>query len=710
MSARSNSGNSTGSGFSGVDSAFKNVIHDDIPFILKNVASLIKAARGDKLLRELNAQISLFSVVECSFLVSFRDIQSARPYVVADIPAKHISFSYPAGVCGKPADWEESGIIESPTTVEHGEFVSFLSCYMPREDEKVASVWNAIDEFGREKKRCDWILLKKVDNSYRFYFLVLPAERVYESSLEPVMSLLDFVAEFALSRMRIDRLNLELERHSAVIEAQESPFFLIVDGRIEFHDSALPELIGAETRDLKGEDLADYLDAEDARAFKKALETYNSVTSDSHIRRYYRVYRTADGSRELEISMQPVSFLGKSAIRGIVRDRNTPFEIERMAFDGKHLESLATLAGGIAHDFNNLLGAILGYTSLIRNSIPADSEGVKFIEKIEEAGARAVKLARQLLFISREGRYKDEVVNLREILTRVSKSCIVPMDRISVVEEIRAENVNVRGDPTQIYEAFLNLCMNAREAMEDGGKILIEVDNVYLDYGSSLLGPEMREGEYVRVKLKDAGAGMKPEILRKAPDPFFTTKRHYGRKGLGLPVSIGIVENHGGKLLIKSKPGEGTEVIVLLPVTYSEVQEGGTFERRGEVDKLRILVVDDEEIVCGLVQDMLNVLGIEAVPAYSGREALDLISKKDFDLIILDLVMPEMNGREVFYRLKEMHREIPVVISSGYTDETIVRRLLSDGAVAFLKKPYVLDDLEKVLEKVIARRLAHEKR
>jgi len=710
MSARSNSGNSTGSGFSGVDSAFKNVIHDDIPFILKNVASLIKAARGDKLLRELNAQISLFSVVECSFLVSFRDIQSARPYVVADIPAKHISFSYPAGVCGKPADWEESGIIESPTTVEHGEFVSFLSCYMPREDEKVASVWNAIDEFGREKKRCDWILLKKVDNSYRFYFLVLPAERVYESSLEPVMSLLDFVAEFALSRMRIDRLNLELERHSAVIESQESPFFLIVDGRIEFHDSALPELIGAETRDLKGEDLADYLDAEDARAFKKALETYNSVTSDSHIRRYYRVYRTADGSRELEISMQPVSFLGKSAIRGIVRDRNTPFEIERMAFDGKHLESLATLAGGIAHDFNNLLGAILGYTSLIRNSIPADSEGVKFIEKIEEAGARAVKLARQLLFISREGRYKDEVVNLREILTRVSKSCIVPMDRISVVEEIRAENVNVRGDPTQIYEAFLNLCMNAREAMEDGGKILIEVDNVYLDYGSSLLGPEMREGEYVRVKLKDAGAGMKPEILRKAPDPFFTTKRHYGRKGLGLPVSIGIVENHGGKLLIKSKPGEGTEVIVLLPVTYSEVQEGGTFERRGEVDKLRILVVDDEEIVCGLVQDMLNVLGIEAVPAYSGREALDLISKKDFDLIILDLVMPEMNGREVFYRLKEMHREIPVVISSGYTDETIVRRLLSDGAVAFLKKPYVLDDLEKVLEKVIARRLAHEKR
>jgi len=524
------------------------------------------------------------------------------------------------------------------------------------------------------------------------------------------MSLLDFVAEFALSRMRIDRLNLELERHSAVIEAQESPFFLIVDGRIEFHDSALPELIGAEPRDLKGEDLADYLDAEDARAFKKALETYSSVTSDSHIRRYYRVYRTADGSRELEISMQPVSFLGKSAIRGIVRDRNTPFEIERMAFDGKHLESLATLAGGIAHDFNNLLGAILGYTSLIRNSIPADSEGVKFIEKIEEAGARAVKLARQLLFISREGRYKDEVVNLREILTRVSKSCIVPMDRISVVEEIRAENVNVRGDPTQIYEAFLNLCMNAREAMEGGGKILIEVDNVYLDYGSSLLGPEMREGEYVRVKLKDAGAGMKPEILRKAPDPFFTTKRHYGRRGLGLPVSIGIVENHGGKLLIKSKPGEGTEVIVLLPVTYSEVREGGTVERRGEVDKLRILVVDDEEIVCGLVQDMLNVLGIEAVPAYSGREALDLISKKDFDLIILDLVMPEMNGREVFYRLKEMHREIPVVISSGYTDETIVRRLLSDGAVAFLKKPYVLDDLEKVLEKVIARRLAHEKR
>jgi len=710
VSTRRNSGDSIETGFNGVDNVLKNVIHADIPFILKNVAGLIKTARGDKLLRELNAQVALFSAVECSFLVSFKDTRSANPYIVADIPAKHISFSYPAGVCGEPVDWEESGIVESPTIVEHKELASFLSCYVPRKDEDVASVWNAIDEFERKRKRCDWILLKKVDNSYRFYFLVLPAERVYEYSLEPVMNLLDFVAEFALSRMRIDRLNLELERHSAVIEAQESPFFLIVDGRIEFHDSALPELLGAETRDLKGKDIADYLDTEDARAFKKALETYSSVASDSHIRRYYRVYRTVDGSRELEISMQPVSFLGKSAIRGVVRDRNTPFEIERMAFDGKHLESLATLAGGIAHDFNNLLGAILGYTSLIRNSIPADSEGVKFIEKIEEAGARAVKLARQLLFISREGRYKDEVVNLREILTRVSKSCIVPMDRISVVEEIRAEDVNVRGDPTQIYEAFLNLCMNAREAMESGGKIQIEVDNVYLDYGSSLLGPEMREGEYVRVKLKDAGSGMKPEILRKAPDPFFTTKRRYGRRGLGLPVSIGIIENHGGRLLIKSKPGEGTEVMVLLPVTYSEISEVGTVERKGEVDKLRVLVVDDEKIVCGLVQDMLNALGIEAVQAYSGREALELISKEDFNLVILDLVMPEMNGREVFYRLRETHRKIPVVISSGYTDETIVRRLLSDGAVAFLKKPYVLEDLEGVLEKVIARRLAHEKR
>ena len=244
MASRSNSGNSTGTDFKGTDETLKNVIHADIPSILKNVAGLIKTARGDKLLRELNAQVALFSAVECSFLVSFRDTKSSKAYIVADIPEKHISFSYPAGICGKPVNWEESGIIESPTMVEHREFVSFLSCYIPREDGKVLSVWNAIDSLEKERKRCDWILLKKVDNSYSFYFLVLPMERVYESSVEPVMSLLDFVAEFALSRMRIDRLNLELERHSAIIEAQESPFFLIVDGRIEFYDSALPELLG----------------------------------------------------------------------------------------------------------------------------------------------------------------------------------------------------------------------------------------------------------------------------------------------------------------------------------------------------------------------------------------------------------------------------------------------------------------------------------
>jgi len=555
-----------------------------------------------------------------------------------------------------------------------------------------------------------WIFVRKNVNRARgFFIFLLPSREVGETEAKILPDFLDFLSELLLNRMELDRLNLELERHAAVLDAQTGPFFLLVDGRIEFFTSGLSELLGVSEEDLWGTRLGMYLEGDDAEAFEKAVRTYSDHSPGSHVRRYYRVYRTADGMRELEISLEPVSFKGRNAIRGIVRDRNKHREIEKMAFDGKHLESLVTLAGGVAHDFNNLLGAILGYASLLKNSLKDVPESRRYLERIEEAGARAVKLSKQLLFISRKGKYVNEVVDIKDIISRISKSCAMPMSRVSVVKRLNAANTNVNGDPSQLYEAFLNICMNAREAIESGGKITIESDNVYLDYNSSLLSPGMRDGEYIRVKIRDSGRGMQPDVLRRASDPFFTTKKSEGKRGLGLPVAIGIIESHDGKLLMRSDPGVGTEVTVFLPVTYSSVREEAPMETEG-YEKIRVLVVDDEEIVCSLVSDMLSVLGVEAVPVCSGREAIEIVNREKIDLVILDLVMPEMNGQEVFYRLKKTHPEIPIIVSSGYVDETIVQKLLSDGAVSFLKKPYVLEDLKKTVKKVAGLRKAMKER
>ena len=514
--------------------------------------------------------------------------------------------------------------------------------------------------------------------------------------------LIDAMGEVARNSMLMNSLHRELDRYVAVMETKDNPFFLLVGGKLEFFTKGLPQLLGVDRSELEGASIEDFLHREDAEIFRRAVKSLEFARASENPRRYYRVYRTANSGNELEICLQPVSFMGKKALRGSVQNSTRLDDFEKMAFEGKHLESLATLAGGIAHDFNNILGAMIGYASLIRTSLSSTDENVRYLRRIEEAGMRAVKIARQLLSISRKGRYRNDIVDLRDILNRVSKSCIVPMDHISVQEKIDARETTVKGDPSQLYEAFLNICMNAREAMPGGGRIKIGLENVELDYRSPLITPEMKEGRYVKVTLSDSGRGISPEVLRRVADPFFTTKQREGRKGLGLPVALGIIESHKGKLKVESKLGEGTAITILLPTAEREEPTEKEVSRR-PVESITLLVVDDEEIVCSLASDMSKKLGFEVLTTMSGMEAIEILNRKEVDVVVLDLVMPEMNGQEVFQRIKEQHPYIPIIISSGYTEESVVQNLLSEGAAFFLKKPYKLEDLKEAVEEASKR-------
>jgi len=683
----------------------------DTVWFLKDLLKGFTNSSIDGILKQVNQGLSRLELAQASAIIAFDSTRGTLLAVSLDISPGAVSLNIPIPERMLNTRAVETLIKEGCTFASPGRIdlrkvkrlfqLGFEG--VGAGEELVEIAFGGLNRVPLSRK---WIFVRKgIERSKGFYMFLLPSVDAEREGAGFVVEFIDLLSELLMNRIEMDRLNLELERHAAVIEAQGSPFFLLVDGRIEFFTSGLAELLGVVEENLWGSRLSRYLDSDDAEAFERAVEIYSEGSTESHVRRYYRVYRTADGLRELEVSLEPVMFKGRSAIRGTVRDRNKHREIEKMAFDGKHLESLVTLAGGVAHDFNNLLGAILGYTSLLRNSLKESTEELRYLDKIEEAGARAVKLSKQLLFISRKGKYVNEVVDLGEILSRISKSCSMPMGQVSVVKNLNARNTNVYGDPSQLYEAFLNICMNAKESMPGGGTVTIESDNVYLDHNSSILSPGMKDGEYLRIKISDAGSGMQPEILRRASDPFFTTKKREGKRGLGLPVAIGIIESHDGKLLMRSDPGIGTEVTVLLPVTYSSVTEDTSYEEEA-YERFKVLVVDDEEIVCSLVSDMLTTLGIESIPVYSGREAIELVEREKIDLVILDLVMPEMNGREVFYRLKKSHSEIPVIVSSGYVDETIVHRLLSDGAISFLKKPYVLDDLKKAIRKAAGLRKA----
>jgi len=211
----------------------------------------------------------------------------------------------------------------------------------------------------------------------------------------------------------------------------------------------------------------------------------------------------------------------------------------------------------------------------------------------------------------------------------------------------------------------------------------------------------MKTGEYIRIIVKDHGAGMESEVLRRAADPFFTTKKDKNRKGLGIPASIGIIEGHRGRMLMSSNVGAGTEVQVFLPVTDRDLEAAVHAEESVSAGPRRVLVVDDEEIILSLASDMLRKLGYEVSTALSGYEAIEIVGEQKVDLVLLDLVMPEMNGQETFHRLREIDPELPVILSSGYCEDSVIQKILNEGAISFLVKPYRLKDMSRVLHEAV---------
>jgi PAS domain S-box-containing protein len=527
---------------------------------------------------------------------------------------------------------------------------------------------------------------------------------VYSREVPPThRKLMKALAESAARgiNIRLSRRSLreKLIKYEAIVESQARSYFLLKNGRIEFFSRHLPAMLGVPAENIKGRPLADFFEGECAGEITEVVDSF-SKNGHQGGKKYFRVVNLADSSRGVEIQLDTADFKGEPAVRGTLSDISESTQQEQRLLREKHMEDIATMAGGVAHDFNNLIGAMIGYSSVVRKSLPEYDRRVRQLDKIEEAGIRARKLTGQLLSISRKGKYRMEIVDLAEVIGRVVKRCVVPMDEVSFNISEEVDTLNVEGDSSQLYEAFLNICMNAREAMPDGGEVEVVLRKCRLDMESRLFSEGMKPGDYVKVVIRDRGMGISDEILNRVEVPFFTTKDDPSHKGLGLPAAKGIVENHRGKMVISSRENEGTEVMVFLPSTVKEAEPVASFGGEKEQKQLNVLVVDDEKIVCELASEMLSTLGHRAFIASSGSEGLEILKEEDIDLVVLDLVMPEMNGQEVFRRIKGLDSATPVVISSGYSEDEVVRKLLREGAVSFLKKPYRLEDFSSVLDRV----------
>ncbi|HET6450246.1 MAG TPA: ATP-binding protein [Spirochaetia bacterium] len=397
---------------------------------------------------------------------------------------------------------------------------------------------------------------------------------------------------------------------------------------------------------------------------------------------------------------------GRRLIQGILRDVTEQRELQRQLVQSQKMESVGTLAGGIAHDFNNILTATLGYALLIRREINDKEAVLSHLQVLESSARRAVELTRRLLSFSRAGVSDRRPVRINDIVMEAVQLLRRTFDRsIEIRTDCSPELPAVMGDPGQIHQVLINLCVNARDAMPHGGLLLLKTARV-VDAGiPGLAGPPE---ESVLLEVTDTGAGIPRDVLPKIFDPFFTTKGPGEGTGLGLSIVYGIVKQHNGQIDVSSEAGTGTTFRVTLPASA----EGEVEAAAAPVPETRtggretILVVDDEVAVRSLVRISLSEVGYTVLEAGDGLEALETFRRHgtSIDLVLIDLIMPHLGGRETYLRLKEMNPAVKAIFATGYGIDDKTQEILSTGVLGIIRKPYEMTAVEAEIRAVLDRR------
>jgi len=390
----------------------------------------------------------------------------------------------------------------------------------------------------------------------------------------------------------------------------------------------------------------------------------------------------------------------------LARDVTARRQLEDQLRQAQKMEAVGQLAGGIAHDFNNLLTAILGCTQLLLHATPPEDARREDVEEIKNAGLRAAELTRQLLAFSRRQVLAPKLLDMNSVVANMDKMLrrLIGED-VALVTELAADLGPVNADPGQLEQVLLNLAVNARDAMPQGGRLTIATANVVLTEEYAERHHRLPPGQYVLLAVSDTGVGMDEATQKHLFEPFFTTKEVGKGTGLGLATVYGIVKQSGGYIWVYSEPGHGTTVKVYLPRVAGAAEPLPAAEAAPELRRgtETVLLVEDAAPVRTLARKSLENCGYRVLDAADGRAALDLSAHHagGIDILVTDVVMPGMSGRELAERLAPLRPGMRVLYTSGYTDDAMVHQGVLRSGVAFLQKPFVPESLARKVREVL---------
>ncbi len=479
-------------------------------------------------------------------------------------------------------------------------------------------------------------------------------------------------------------------------------------GRITYFNRQLSELTGYKEEELGSLSFVDVVHSGDRDRVLELFQGLLSGDRNTPMQLECRLVRKDGGIRYVEMSLTPVVEKGETkAFRVYLRDITKRREMEESLFNARKMEAMGRLAGGIAHDFNNMLMVITGNCDLILHGAPDLETVYEKVDAIKEAADRAASLTRQLLAFSRNQIMEPRVINLNEVVRNME----------GMLKRLIGEDVDLRvtldpdlgtikADPSQMEQVIVNLVVNARDAMPQGGVLYIETSNVELsdEEVSKFVG--VAPGSYVVLRVEDTGLGMDEETRERLFEPFFSTKED--GTGLGLATVYGIVKQSGGHIWCHTESGKGTVFEIYLPRVEGKEEplekEGGdrtldTLDGQGEV----VLVVEDEESVRDVTVSILKSAGYRVLEASSGEEALELCreGRCGLDLLVTDVVMPGMSGKKLAQTLEAWYPNIKVLYISGYTDNIVVRHGILEEGISFIQKPFTRADFLEKVKKVL---------